>query len=466
MRHFFKIITVTLLLIPQISYAYNFLYIHPTTGEPIGWEPGTTIHYYLDPGPLGRLTNEQAHTLLKEAMKIWENASPNADVPHFEFAGYLPEDVDGTNYGEYVSLSRCYEDDLDSCPSQAQKDLKTVIVFDEDSSILKQKLCAITPCSALAGPFVFSGSSSNPENITQGIYVLGSYAGLETTKINLVMGLMLHEVGHLLGLGHTVINENATLNDLEGYGKYIPTMYYAASSSNLNAAKSELTLNPDDIAGISVLYPSPNFNQNTAIIEGQILTSDEGPMPHVNVVARDINDPLCNTYSYLSGRQCEPSENSMGQQICREDNSNFFIALPPGTYTLEVEEIAGVNLARTYAPGLINDFIFGDAEFWNENDQSDESNVLFSSFTLMAGERRGNMDIILNNNAVTDDRIRYLSLDNYTHNSETTCSDIAPINYASLIDIDESNDAANGNELPSTGSTGGCSLIRDLRMKN
>ena len=83
---------------PSPLSAYNFLYIHQTKGTPIKWDNTKPIRYYLDPGKLGRLTNEQAHTLLKEAMKIWENASLNAKVPHFEFAGYLPEDVNGTNY--------------------------------------------------------------------------------------------------------------------------------------------------------------------------------------------------------------------------------------------------------------------------------------------------------------------------------------------------------------------------------
>src|SRR3989338_8252 len=103
-----QIVVLAASLLPSLSFPYNFLYIHPTSGEPITWEPGTTIEYYLDPGDLGRLTNDQAHTLLQEAMKIWEEASPYAQVPHFEFAGYLPEDVTGENYGDYVSLFQCY----------------------------------------------------------------------------------------------------------------------------------------------------------------------------------------------------------------------------------------------------------------------------------------------------------------------------------------------------------------------
>lgn len=41
------------------ALAYNYLYVEQDTGDPIGWEPGTTIEYQLDPGDAGLLTNEQ-----------------------------------------------------------------------------------------------------------------------------------------------------------------------------------------------------------------------------------------------------------------------------------------------------------------------------------------------------------------------------------------------------------------------
>ena len=151
-----------LLLSPIPAFAYNFLYIHPTTGKPIKWDNTQTIQYYLDPGPWGSLTNDQAHILLKEAMKLWETASPDANPPKFEFAGNLPEDVDGTNYQKYVSLFKCYADDLSACQSDAQKDLKTVIIFDNDNSILENELCRIGGCGASSGETSESDSSFLP----------------------------------------------------------------------------------------------------------------------------------------------------------------------------------------------------------------------------------------------------------------------------------------------------------------
>jgi hypothetical protein len=86
-------------LLSSLYITSSFAYTYSDTnfgGQPIGWDNTKPIRYYLDPGPLPPFSNEQAHTLLKEAMKLWENA-PNANVPKFEFAGYLPEDINKDN---------------------------------------------------------------------------------------------------------------------------------------------------------------------------------------------------------------------------------------------------------------------------------------------------------------------------------------------------------------------------------
>jgi hypothetical protein len=431
-----KILFIALWIIvsaPQVLFAYNFLYIHPATGEPVGWDNSQTIRYYLDPGSFGLLTNDQARILIQEAIKLWENASPYANPPHFEFAGYLPEDVNGANYQKYIDLNQCYSDDLASCPTEAQRNLQTVIIFDEDNSILNNELCRITSCSSNAGAKVFSGNAGNPGNIMQGIAVFGTGI-INLSHIENTMGVIVHEIGHLLGLAHPSLNQQA-----DGYLR--PTM--------MNA---EATLNPDDIAGISSLYPSTTFNQ-TATIKGQILKSDTSPMMHVNVVARNVEDPLCRAYSTLTARECESST----QAICESlgyINADFLIsALPPGTYTLEVEEVADDDFASTVAPGLVDSFICGDAEFWNEPDIANEDNTSFTEITLGAGETRENIDITLNRSEVTDDRIKFLPLSTFIPGPATDCPQEPPINYAELIGIEEQPPPS------SSSSSGGCSLL-------
>lgn len=457
-------------LFPPSLWAYNFLYLNPTTGDPIGWEPGTTIHYYVDPGSLGRLTNEQARTLIRAAMDVWENASPYANMPHFEYAGLLPEDVNSTNYAQYVNREICYTDDLTSCPAQAQRDLKTVIIFDEDNSILRSGLCSAIDCVGYGQPSVFSGNADSPGYIRQGQIVLGSFAGSNSTRITTTVGMMVHELGHLLGLAHTAVNQEIILNDTSGYGRYIPAMYYrSAASSTANIPLTSSILKPDDISGVTSIYHSSTTVENTGSIEGQILKSNSTSMRHVNVVARNNSDPLCEAYSSLTSQSyCYSSfYNPLEEPDCVEDNSIFFLkGLSPASYTIEVEEISDSNLGASLVPSLSNDYIAGDAEFWNTGDVGDEANTTRSLIALAAGETIENIDIILNRSAVTDSRVKYIPLSTFTAGAGTRCPETPPIDYASLIGISE---AGSGGDTSGTGgsggtgssSPGGCSLLNN-----
>lgn len=433
--------------------------IHLTTGEPLHWDNEQKIEYWLDPGSLGRFSNEQVRILIMEAMKIWENASPNANPPKFEFAGYLPEDVNGTNYQKYVTRATCYTNDLAACETEAQQNLQTVIVLDDDNQVSSgAKLCGLSSCTAVAGVRVIDGDASNLGFARQGIVVFTSALGSKSFKVRAVMGIFVHELGHLLGLAHTSVNQGAYIEGDDELARYIPTMF---SLPIINADDPFMvSLSPDDIAGISVLYPSETFSQGAATIKGKILKSGGSPMMHVNVIARNQEDPLCEAYSFLSGRLCKHTaigEVCIDDNQIATDNSEYVISgLPSGSYTLEVEEVADDNLALTLAPGLVDPFIFGDAEFWNEGDAANEPNTLSSTITLAAGETRENVDIVLNRSEVTEDRIKYLPLNTFAAGPGTRCPEEPPIDYAALIGIDESDPAV---DAPSV-SSGGCNLVR------
>ncbi len=442
---------------PQ-AWSYNFLYINPTTGAPIGWEPGTTIHYYVDPGSLGRLTNEQARTLIRAAMDIWENASPYANTPRFVYEGLLPEDVDGTNYSRYVSSETCYSSDLTSCPSQAQRDLKTVIVFDQDNTILGGYLCP-GGCLGQSRAGVIIGSFADPQSIVQGMIILnGSYAS-SSTKVRSIVSLMTHELGHLLGLAHTAVNQQIIVGDVTGDDRYIPTMYYyALHTSHLDIPKSQMTPNPDDIAGITTLYPASTASANLGTIKGTITKSNGTPMSHVNVIARKNEDPLCESYSSLTASSCDYATSS-SCELYPDARSYQINGISTGIYTIEVEEVADDNLAASLSPSLIDPFISGDAEFWNTDDSVDEQNTLFSTLSVAAGETKENINITLNRSVVTSDRIKYIPLSAFTAGPGTRCPDAPSIDYATLIGVSESTGTGGISDTGDSTTSSGCQLL-------
>lgn len=475
------ILAITIIASPLL--AYNYLKIHPETNEPVGWEPGTTIEYYLDPGPLGKFSNEQVHTLLKEAFRVWEDVE-NAEVPHFEFAGYLPEDVTKDNYSNYVSSLYCYSSNLEACKSESQKKLQTVVIFDDDNYILDHELCKITPCSAVGGGRVFDSTGGGlfdpipltPIKYRQGIIVIGRRATSYNTSN--ILGTFVHEIGHLLGLAHPLLNQQFMTYDAE-YDEnnllFIATM--EASNMNSHMSGEDITLNPDDIAGISVLYPREDFGSQTATVEGEVLKADGTPLTHANVIVRNISDPFCLAYSGMTGRSCD-----FTTSICESsnlDDGTFRISgILPGTYTIEVEGFADDTYANTVAPGVIDPpVITGNAEFWNENDLADEEPLLFSSINLQGGTIRDNIVITLDGSINTADQSIMIPYSHFIQPTTTLCVKDT-MDYDALIGINDSSDNSTQNNSPSdtdsnntsnngqTDSThsslstyGGCSLL-------
>jgi hypothetical protein len=171
---------------------------------------------------------------------------------------------------------------------------------------------------------------------------------------------MTHEFGHLLGLEHTDISDplgGPTLDDINA----IPTMYWQLITPLQN------TLEADDKAWISQLYPSSSFAQY-GFITGNVYFSDgKYPAQDVLVIARSVSDIHNMVVSSISGFRftgnpgqpytadylpCTPSTAcaggtlgaNPGSQFGSHDTSligSYEIPVPAGQYTVEVQEISG-----------------------------------------------------------------------------------------------------------------------------
>jgi hypothetical protein len=129
----------------------------------------------------------------------------------------------------------------------------------------------------------------------------------------------LHELGHLLGLGHSAIGETERTGD--GGRRVIGSGAVMFPIALTAGATADRVLQPDDIAGISDLYSGAAARIDTGGIVGRVTRNGRG-VNGAHVVA--IN----------------PETGILIGNFTLTDSGDFVIArLPPGPYILRVEPI-------------------------------------------------------------------------------------------------------------------------------
>jgi hypothetical protein len=245
----------------------------------------TPVRYFVTDAGVPGVTSSQFQSAVASAFQTWASV-PTASIT-YQFAGFtrsLPGEDDGR-----TTLGFLNEPDLDRVLAST-----SYLVDGETGDLIESDIF-------FNSAFQWSVASAG-----------------ERGKWDL-QTIALHEIGHLSGLGHSAIGETEIAS---GGGRRVlstgAVMFPIALGSGDITGRS---LQPDDIAGISDLYPDDGFNDKTGSVSGRITKNGQGVFG-AHVLAFD------------------PKTGQMVGNFSLNTDGEFSIAgLQPGPHVLRVEPI-------------------------------------------------------------------------------------------------------------------------------
>ena len=265
----------------------------PTAANPGG--SLAAVPYDLETGPLGNVSNANAVAKVAESFAKWSAPSTTALVVT-SAPGSLGVDVNAV-----CPSPTCYLNWF-----QVFGDGKNPIIFDTDGSIIQQI------SGSQCGFGGYGGTQWRTSNagltFTMEAYVVlnGAFLGgaCGTRTLDQSGGTITHELGHFLGIGHTIVNAELLMahEPFLGFGVPPCAAVEVMISNGIPGCTRPNVLQKDDISVVSTLYPSASFATTAGRISGRIVAPDGvTPVNCGNVILRSATDPFFDAVATISG---------------------------------------------------------------------------------------------------------------------------------------------------------------------
>jgi hypothetical protein len=285
--------------LPGTVDAYIHLAIDTRSGTiPIRWS-APRVRWYANTTGVPGVTASQFQTEIAQAFTTWESV-PTAAIA-FEFAGF-------------TSAMPFEDDDLSVFGFQSEPDMDRVL--GATSFIV----------DTLTGTIIESDVFFNT------IFLWSTAATGDAGRFDL-RSVATHEIGHFVGLGHSAIGETEMRPD--GGRRVLGSGAVMFPISLGRGVVADRTLQPDDIAGVSDLYPDSDFRSDTGVITGRVRMSGAG-VKGAHVVAFD------------------PHSGTLIGNFSRTDGTFRIAGLAPGPHVIRVEPLDDADVDSFLDPPGVN----------------------------------------------------------------------------------------------------------------
>jgi hypothetical protein len=232
---------IALLLLPSPAAAYlEFTVTVGSQSQAFKWSTAAPVRWFATDRGVPGVSPTEFQTAIARAFATWQSV-PTATIA-FQFAGFTGAEP--------------FEDD--GMP---------VLGF-QDAPELERVLGATGfIIDTLTGEIVESDVFFNSA------FPWSTAAAGDPSRFDL-QSVATHEIGHFIGLGHSALGESEVRP--EGGRRVLATAAVMFPVSFGRGITLDRELQPDDIAGVSDLYPEASFRRETGVARGRVLKNGSG----------------------------------------------------------------------------------------------------------------------------------------------------------------------------------------------